>query len=116
MSSDSGNKEVTRSARLLGGIGEAFGDHNFRIHTIGSVISWLSFFVQLVAVSWTTWQLTHSTTWLAVIALLDIAPNLIFLPLGWALADRVDRVRIFAITPIPALLQGFALAGRGLVN
>ncbi len=110
MSSDSGNKEVTRSARLLGGIGEAFGDRNFRIHTIGSVISWLSFFVQLVAVSWTTWQLTHSTTWLAVIALLDIAPNLIFLPLGGALADRVDRVRIVAITHILALLQALALA------
>lgn len=52
-----------RSTRLLGGIGEAFADRNFRVHKIGSVISWMSFFVQLVAVSWTTWELTHSTTW-----------------------------------------------------
>jgi len=69
----------------LGGIGEAFADRNFRIYSIGSVLSWLSFFVQAVAVSWTAWELTHSTVWLAVVALLDIAPNLIFIPLGGVL-------------------------------
>ena len=45
----------------LGGIGDALADRNFRIYTIGSVISWITFFVQVVAVSWTTWELTHST-------------------------------------------------------
>jgi MFS family permease len=78
----------------LGGIGDAFADRNFRIYSVGSVVSWLSFFVQMVAMSWTTWELTHSTTWLAVIALLDIAPNLVFLPLGGVLADRFDRFRM----------------------
>jgi MFS family permease len=78
----------------LGGVGDAFADRNFRIYSIGSVLSWLSFYVQMVAISWTAWELTHSTTWLAIIAVLDIAPNLIFLPLGGVLADRIDRFRM----------------------
>jgi MFS family permease len=78
-------------AGRLGGIGEAFADRNFRIYSIGSILSWLSFWVQMVAMSWTTWELTHSTTWLAIIAVLDIVPNLIFLPLGGVMADRFDR-------------------------
>ncbi len=59
----------------LGGIGLAFADRNFCIYSVGSIGSWVSFFVQLVAVAWLTWELTKSTTWLAIIALLDIAPK-----------------------------------------
>jgi len=95
--------------RWLGGIGEAFADRNFRIYSLGAVVSWLSFFVQAVAVSWTAWQLTHSTTWLAIVALADIAPNLILLPLGGVLADRFDRFRIVVVTHMLALLQSLAL-------
>jgi MFS family permease len=94
----------------LGGIGEAFSDRNFRIYSIGSIVSWLSFFVQMVAVSWTAWALTHSTTWLAIVALADIAPNIAFVPLGGVLADRVDRFQIVVATHILALFQSLALA------
>jgi predicted MFS family arabinose efflux permease len=96
--------------RPLGGIGDALADRNFRIYTIGSVISWITFFVQVVAVSWTTWELTHSTLWLAIIALLDIAPNVLLVPLGSTLADRLDRFRIVAVSYTLALLQALALA------
>lgn len=93
----------------LGGIGEALADRNFRIYTIGSVASWISFFVQVVAVSWTAWELTHSTTWLAIIALLDIAPNVLLVPLASTLADRMDRFRIVIASYTLALLQALAL-------
>jgi len=56
----------------LGGIGDAFEDRNFRFYSIGAIVSWLSFFIQMVAVSWSTWELTHSTAWLATVAVLDI--------------------------------------------
>ena len=94
----------------LGGIGEALAGRNFRIFSIGSITSWFSFFVQVVAVSWTAWELTHSTTWLAIIALLDIAPNVLLVPLGSVLADRYDRFRIEIIAYVIALLQALALA------
>jgi MFS family permease len=94
----------------LGGIGDALADRNFRIYTVGSVISWITFFVQVVAVSWTAWELTHSTLWLAIIALLDIAPNVLLVPLGSTLADRLDRFRIVIVSYSLALLQALALA------
>jgi MFS family permease len=96
-------------ASKLGGIGDAFADRNFRIYSVGSILSWLSFFIQMVAISWTTWELTHSTTWLAIIAVLDIAPNLVFLPLGGALADRIDRFRMMLIAYGAAWLHVVAL-------
>lgn len=100
-----------RAMRLrLGGIGEALADRNFRIYTIGSITSWISFFMQVVAVSWTAWELTHSTKWLAIIAVLDIAPNILLVPLASALADRYDRFRIVNISYVLALLQSVALA------
>lgn len=93
----------------LGGIGEAFADRNFRIHTVGSIASWLSFFIQEVAVSWTAWELTHSTTWLAIIALLEITPTVLILPWGGVLADRIDRLWINMITAMLAWFQALAL-------
>lgn len=97
-------------ASRLGGIGEAFSDRNFRIYTIGSLLSWLSFFVQAVAMAWTAWQLTQSTLWLAVIGLLDMLPNVILLPFGGALADRYDRFRIVIAAYAAALVQALILA------
>lgn len=81
-------------ASKLGGIGEAFAERNFRIYSIGSITSWITYFVQAIAFSWATWEITHSTTWLAVVALLDVCGNVLFLPIGGVLADRHDRLRM----------------------
>lgn len=94
----------------FGGIGQAFADRNFRIHSIGAFASWISFLVQIVAVSWLAWELTGSTVWLAVIALLDIVPNILLVPLGGVLADRSDRYRVMIVTNILLLLQAVAMA------
>ena len=96
---------------FLGGIADAFGDSNFRRYSsVGSIVSWLSFFVQAVAVSWTTWNLTHSTRWLAIVALMDAAPNIVLMPLGGVVADRYDRLRILLISYAMATLQAATLA------
>ncbi len=96
---------------LLGGIADAFEDRNFRLYSIGSIASWLSFFVQAVAVSWTAWDLTHSTRWLAIVALADAAPNIALMPLGGVIADRHDRYRVLLIAYGCATLQAALLAG-----
>ena len=101
----------------LGGIGEAFGDANFRRYTVGSVVSWLTFFVQAVAIAWVTWTLTHSTRWLAAVALLDAVPMSALAPLGGVIADRHDRFRVLMITysfatAHAAILTGLAFTGR----
>lgn len=93
----------------LGGIGEAFEDGNFRRYSLGSVLSWITYFAQAVAVSWTTWSLTHSTRWLAIVALLDAAPNIALMPFGGVVADRFDRFRVLLWSYGLAWLQAAAL-------
>jgi MFS family permease len=100
----------------FGGIGKVFSERNFRIYTVGSITSWTSFFIQLLAINWLTWEMTKSTKWLAVISFLDIAPNFIFVPIASALADKIDRIRIVVITHILALLQTLALAVLALTG
>lgn len=97
-------------SKLLGGIGDAFADRNFRLYSIGSVISWITYFVQAIAFSWTAWELTHSTTWLAIVALLDVLANILFLPIGGVLADRYDRFRMVLIAYAFDFLKAIALA------
>ena len=99
-----------KSRNPLGGIGEAFSDRNFRIYSIGSVGSWASFFIQLVAVAWLAWELTHSTKWLAAVALLDLLPNILLMPLAGAIADRFDRHKIMLVTSALCGFQAIALA------
>lgn len=94
----------------LGGIGQAFADRNFRIYSIGSIISWITYFVQAIAFSWATWEITHSTTWLAVVALLDVSANVLFLPIGGVLADRHDRFRMVRIAYAFDCLKTLVLA------
>ena len=80
--------------RLLGGIGSAFSDRNFRIYSVGSIISWITYFVQNITFSWVAWDATHSTTWLALVSAATTVTTILFLPLGGVLADRHDRYRI----------------------
>ncbi len=100
---------ASRWSRFAGGIGEAFGDANFRRYSVGSVVSWLSFFVQAVAVAWVTWSLTHSTGWLASIALLDAVPMGLLAPVGGVIADRYDRFRVLLVC------YGFATAQSAML-
>jgi len=94
----------------FGGIGQAYSDRNFRFYSIGAIATWIGYFVQLVAVSWYAWELTESTTWLASIALLDIAPNVFLMPLAGAVADRYDKYWLMGVGSFLALVQAIVIA------
>jgi MFS family permease len=98
-----------RWRRGFGGIGEAFADRNFRLYSVGSIVSWITYFIQQIAFSWVTWQITHSSTWLAVVALLTTMTNVVLLPLGGALSDRIDRFRMVLAAYAVDLLKTAAL-------
>ncbi len=66
--------------------------------------------LQRVSVGWLAWQLTHSTVWLGLVAVSDLAPTLFLSPLAGALADRVDRVRLLYATQTAALAVATLLA------
>lgn len=86
--------DIDTMPTLLGGIGEAFSDRNFRIYSVGSITSWITYFIQVIAFSWATWEITQSTAWLAIVHLLSVGASILFLPLGGVAADRYDRFRL----------------------
>lgn len=96
--------------KILGGIGEALADRNFRIFSVGSITSWITYFVQNVAFSWTAWEITQSTAWLAGIYLLTTIATIICLPVGGVFADRHDRFRLVQLTYACDCLKALALA------
>ena len=100
----------TSQSTLFGGIATAFSDRNFRFYSIGAIATWIGFFVQLVAVSWYAWELTESTKWLAIVALLDIVPNVVLAPLAGAIADRYDKYRLMGLVSFLALIQATVIA------
>ncbi|MCZ6609643.1 MAG: MFS transporter [Alphaproteobacteria bacterium] len=63
---------------------------NYRNYMAGNFSSQLGMWVQRIAIQWLTWQLTHSPTWLGIIAFADFFPNIVMAPLAGALADRLN--------------------------
>jgi MFS family permease len=86
------------------------GARNYRIYTVGNAISLIGNWLQRVAVGWMAWELTHSTTWLGLVALATTAPGFVLSPLAGSLADRVDRVRMILWSQIIAMIIAAVLA------
>ena len=103
-------------AKIPGGIGEAFADKNFRVYSVGSITSWITYFIQDITFSWLAWQVTKSTAWLAVVAGLTTAATVVFIPLGGVLADRYNRFHMVRIAYGFDLLKTIALAILAFTN
>jgi MFS family permease len=88
----------------------ALGEPNYRTYTIGNSISLIGTWLQRVAIGWLAWQLTHSTTWLGVVAVATTSPTFFLSPLAGSLADRSDRVRMIWWSQVAALGVATALA------
>ena len=50
--------------------------------------------MQRIGLAWIMWELTHSTTWLGLLAMAELAPGLIFGPIGGVLSDRLPRKKV----------------------
>jgi MFS family permease len=107
-----------RSAASLGltNMGLALRVADFRIYLVSNCVSLIGLWVQRIAVQALAWSLTHSATWLGIIALVDLAPALIIGPYAGAMADRLNRKRLAYITQILATVQAIALAGFTLIG
>lgn len=106
--------EPTRSSFLArfraSGISRALAERNFRLFTVGSICSLIGQWTQRIAIGWLTWKLTHSGTWLGLIAFADLFPTVLITPFAGAIADRIDRRRMMTVTQALAMLQAVALA------
>lgn len=88
----------------------ALGERDYRTYTIGNAISLIGTWLQRIAVGWLAWQLSHSTTWLGVVALATTAPGFVLSPLAGSMADRIDRVSMIRASQMIAMAIATALA------
>ncbi len=91
-------------------VARVFRIRNYRLFATGNGISQVGYWIQRVAQGWLAWQLTHSGTWLGLVAAADLIPNVVISPFAGALADRVDRIRVIRLTQIVAIVQAWVLA------
>ena len=94
---------MTFSARL-DPLRSAFAHRDFRLFTGGTAISNIGTWVQRMSVGWLAWELTHSGTWLGIIAFADMFPTVLLAPITGAVADRVDRLRALRAVRVPSIL------------
>src|SRR6266478_1246333 len=113
MTTCAGPKRPARKDRSVGGFGNiarAFASRNYRLFAAGNAISLIGTWLQRVAVGWLAWQLTHSGTWLGLVAFADLFPTVVLSPWAGALADRRDRVRVIRASQVVAMTQATMLA------
>jgi predicted MFS family arabinose efflux permease len=89
----------------------ALGQRNYGLYAAGNSVSLVGTWMQRIAIGWLAWELTHSGTWLGVIACADLAPSVLIGPIGGAVADRVSKLRIIVASQIGASVLAFALWG-----
>ena len=90
---------------------EAFSERNYRIFSIGNILSHNGTWAQRTAVLWFMWELTHSGLWLGLVGVADLFPVVIVGPLAGALADRVNLLTMLKVTQLLAAVQAALLAG-----
>src|SRR5438270_7959916 len=88
----------------------AFRHRNFRLYFGGQSISLVGTWVQQIALSWTIYQLTHSSFLLGLVSFAGQLPLFLLTPFAGVLVDRFNPHRILIITQSLALVQAFALA------
>jgi MFS family permease len=84
-------------------------DRNFLIYLLGNVVSALGTWAQRIGIGWLSWDLTHQTWWVGVIALAQILPLMAFGPLFGAVMDRLDRRRYAMAVHLAVALIALAL-------
>lgn len=89
----------------FGGIAKAFESRNFRTYWVGNLTHTITVWVNRMAIAWLTWELTHSTAWLGIMAAANMLPSIVLGPLGGVTADRFGhRLQLVSATYVGGLL------------
>lgn len=98
---------------------QALSIRNFRLYSMGGVVSNTGTWMQRVAQDWLVLELTHSGTALGITTGLQFLPFLLVTPYAGVVADRMSKRRLLALTQLSlaasAGLLGL-LAVTGLVE
>ncbi len=99
---------------------QALSIRNFRLYTLGGVVSNTGTWMQRVAQDWLVLELTHSGSALGITTGLQFLPFLLVSPFAGLIADRYPKRRLLAITQLSlaitsGLLGLLAISGLATV-
>ncbi|HST25227.1 MAG TPA: MFS transporter [Gaiellaceae bacterium] len=99
---------VARLLRMpLPAVFEPLRIRDFRLYWIGQSVSMVGDGVYTVAIAWQVYALSNVPTALAVVGIAQTIPLVVFVLIGGALADRLDRRRLMIVG---AAIPGSAIA------
>ena len=91
--------------------GNPTSDWNYRWYQIGNFSSSVGVWTQRTAIGWMTWEITHSATWLGIIALAETGPTIALGLYAGVLLDRLNHLSVLRFTQFLTLLYSIALFG-----
>ena len=80
---------------------------DFRLLFLGTSLSHVGDFIQVMAQSWLVWTMTSSPFLLGVVGFCQAVPRLLLGAIGGAIVDRMEPRRLLVSTQILAMLQAF---------
>ncbi|MCA9800825.1 MAG: MFS transporter [Cyanobacteria bacterium HKST-UBA02] len=101
-SPNNGEREFGKTFRSL-------SNRNFRVYSIGQVISLCGTWMQITALPWLVYTMTDSATALGIVSFAGSVPLLLLTYFGGTLADRFDRRRVLLTMQTLAMLQAIVL-------
>jgi MFS family permease len=87
----------------------AFRSRDYALFWSAAIISNSGTWMQTITVPFVIFQLTHSTTWVGVTAVMAFAPGLVVGPVAGSIADRLPRKQVVLVTQTVMMLAAFAL-------
>ncbi len=87
-----------------------WANRNFTVFMSGSIPASITQWMQRVGIGWITWELTHSPSWLGIIAAADLGPMLFLAPFAGAISDRSRPMMILRLTHVLMVIQAVILA------
>jgi len=93
----------------LSAIRSLFSNKNFAIYVSGNSISLIGFWMQRLAISWLTWEVTESEFWVGAVAFAELAPLLIISPIVGVWVDRANRKLLTVLCQSTMMLVSFVL-------
>ena len=94
----------------------ALAQPNYRYFAMGNVCSHMGTWIQRVAMSWLVWDITHSGSWLGIVAFADLFMTVLFAPFAGVVADRINRLTGIRVTQTLAMAQAATLWLLTLAN
>jgi MFS family permease len=89
---------------------------NFQLYFGGQLVSVSGTWMQLIALGWLVYQLSHSDFTLGLVGFAAAIPSLIVAPWGGVIADRVSKRGLLVMTNSAAMVLAFVLSVLAFIN